>query len=73
MYLIYFFYEYVSNVKPDDGCSLSDYCNEVLYGRIALVFTHCTVLSESRCVLILRYGTGSGLYRGSWTSLPAPL
>jgi hypothetical protein len=27
------------------------------------------VRSESRCALRLRYGTGSGLYRPSWTSL----
>jgi hypothetical protein len=31
-----------------------------------------TVLSESRCPLRLRYGTGSGLYRRWWTSLPTP-
>jgi hypothetical protein len=31
-----------------------------------------TVLLESRCALRLRYGTSSGLYRRSWTSLPTP-
>jgi hypothetical protein len=32
----------------------------------------CTALSESRCALRLRYGTGSDLYRRSWTSIPTP-
>jgi hypothetical protein len=29
-----------------------------------------TLRSKSRCALRLRYGTGSGLYRRWWTSLP---
>jgi hypothetical protein len=33
---------------------------------------HYTVRSKSRCALRLRYGTGSGLCRRSWTSLPTP-